>query len=213
MDKDTIEDIIKKGGAILAGTSATAAVVISRLDIYLHEYGHKVASEALFTGPEGSITIHSFFGVPKENGIIELGFYEREVTGLTSLGTQLGYDLSRAMVSSAGPGAGIAVSLGWYAVGSAFDEKRPYTALAMKTAGYWYFFMSPLGDALVAMDSGSDVYKLAKKLDVSPTVPAAAISLSLPILALAIYLKKARKRAKAKNSVDCLDSLEHKISS
>lgn len=191
---------MKKTGSIIAGTTGIIAIAVSNLGTYMHEYGHKVFSESLFTGPEGSITINSFIDTLRGKEYY-FGFYERGAeTGLTSLGNLLGEDLSNAMVSAAGPGVDLATSLGSYAVGSCLNEKRPYTSLAMKTAGILYF-LSPLNHAIGAStlrDGYNDINKFAEGIGVPDNSAAAVVALSLPILA--ISLRKIKKNAKMKKS-------------
>ena len=193
-------EVMKKTGSLVAGATGTIAVAVSNLGTYMHEYGHKVVSETLFTGPEGSITIGSFIDVVREGGGY-FGYYERGTeTGLTSLGSLLGEDLSNAMVSAAGPGVDVATSLGLYAVGRCFDEKRPYAALAMKTAGILYF-LSPLNHAIGAStfcDGYNDINNFAYETGIPDNLAAGAVALSLPILALS--LRKIKKNAKMKKN-------------
>ena len=189
---DNLIDVHKKAGAALAGAGATIAVTVTNLGTYMHEYGHKLASEALFTGPEGSITINSFLDVTVRRKGNLFGFYQRETTGLTSLGKQLGENLSEAIFSAAGPMVDTTISLGLYAVGNAIEKKHPYVGLGLMSAGALYF-VSPLNHAYGAcFGSGmNDVSYFADELDIPAIAPAAAIALSLPLLAVA--LKRAKK--------------------
>lgn len=155
------------GAAYLAGSAYPT--------IYLHELGHKVAAEALYTNPRTSISIDPFKG-----GVMR--WYPSE---LSPLGQRLGENGSRAAVAAAGPAVDTLTSVALFGMGFKMRKTNPVIGHAMmgyagmNMANITMYAASGIGKTL-AESRGHDFLNLQAFAGIPPWVSTVALASVLP---------------------------------
>ncbi len=140
---------------------------------YLHELGHKAAIGALFKDAEAKISVKPFQG----------GGTRWSGKHFTHLGTSLGMENSRAIVSAAGPAVDLFSSLASFATGFKLRKQHPNLGAALmgyagfRAARSVMYALTPCKDS---MCSGHDFQNLAKFAGVPTWVSAAIFAAAIP---------------------------------
>lgn len=153
---------------------ATYAVSDAYPGTYLHELGHKAAINTLFRNADAQVSVTPFRG----------GATRWTGEQFSELGSSLGMENSRAIVSAAGPAVDLFSSLASFAVGFKVRKKHPNLGAAMM--GYAGFRVArsliyALTPCKTSACHGHDFQNFAKFAGVPAWVSAAVFAAALPV--------------------------------
>lgn len=159
--------------AMLGGASYLAGSAYPT--IYLHELGHKIAAEQLYSNPRTSITVNPFKG----------GAMRWYPSALSPLGEKLGANGARAAVAAAGPAVDVLTSVALFGAGYKLRKKHPMVGHAMmgyagmNMANITAYAASGIGKTL-AQSAGHDFLNLQAFAGIPPWVSMVALASILP---------------------------------
>jgi hypothetical protein len=153
---------------------ATYGVSSAYPGTFLHELGHKAAIDTLFKEAGAQVSVTPFKG----------GATRWSGKHFTELGSSLGMENSRAIVSAAGPAVDLFSSLASFAVGFKVRKKHPNLGAAMM--GYAGFraassVMYALTPCKGTSCNGHDFQNFAKFAGVPAWVSAVVIAAAIPV--------------------------------
>lgn len=210
------------GAGLVVGDLLVYGTNVSGLDTGLHEYSHATAVNALYDGAHPTVQVDGFENIGDflknpsgENLAKALTGYDRYqdgAAGYTSyspgtpseLGTRVGPRGSAAIVSAAGSLAQeLPVLSGWVA-GFKLRHKHPFLGYTLMTASTISHFTNMLypWSAIGAADqahTGHDWAAFAAETGINPALTAAALTLSLPAVAVGLYLTEHHAQEKMKD--------------
>ena len=149
---------------------------------YLHELGHKIAIEHLYSGAQADISVTPFKG----------GVTRWRAEGLSPLGEHLGSAGSRSAVAMAGTAMDALSSCALFAVGYKMRKSRPMAGSAlmgygvMTMANSTLYAASGIGKTAATAKAGHDFLTLQTQLGVPCWVSTAVVASLIPLTYLAM---------------------------
>jgi len=173
-----VQDMLT-GGAL--GTAAWLGATAFP-STYLHELGHKVAIQTLYSGAHAEITVNPFKG----------GVTKWSASGLSPLGEQLGAHGSRSVVAMAGTAMDALSSVALFAAGYKVRKKNPVIGNAMMGYGVMnmtnstLYAASGIGKGAATAKAGHDFVTLQTQLGIPCWASTAVVASLIPITYLVV---------------------------
>ncbi|MBS2036503.1 hypothetical protein JST97_16040 [bacterium] len=156
-------------GAYLLGTAGPTT--------YLHELGHKLAVQTLYSGTTADISIEPFKG----------GVTKWSAQGLSPLGEHLGSHASRSVVAMAGTAMDALSSCALFAAGYKLRKKHPLAGNAMMGYGIMnmtnstLYAASGIGKGAAAAKAGHDFVTLQTQAGIPCWASTAVVASLIPL--------------------------------